>query len=207
MRPGVVSDSGRQSLVYAGMAVATLLLVGVASWWASPARDTTDPPTDTSTQSPQASAPAPAPAQETPKAATQTRRTAPTGTSLEALAQVLGPGVLESELESLQRLTRELSSRDALTQAELERVADAQLKACGVQAPSSPCNTSAQDAVSSLLKAVCTRRAGPAPASSSELAALRYQTDVTGCEQTYSTVLLDRFNDSAKAAIRNIKPG
>jgi hypothetical protein len=30
---------------------------------------------------------------------------------------------------------------------------------------------------------------------------------VTGCEQTYSTVLLDRFNDSAKAAIRNIKPG
>jgi hypothetical protein len=207
MHAAGVGDGSRRVLILGGVAAAVLVLGVAVIWLATRPRIGAAPPTDTSTEVVPANTPAPAPAQGRPQAATQTRRMAPAGTSLEALAQVLGPGVLESELESLQRLTRELSTRTELTKAELERVADAQLKACSGEAPSSPCNTSAQDAVSSLLNAVCTRKIGPAPASASEIAALRYQTEVTGCEQTYSTTLLDRFNDSAKAAIRNIKPG
>jgi hypothetical protein len=206
--------NGQRTMLFAGVAAAIVVFVGVAIWMSSRPDGAPNAPADaavdTSASTPPGETPAPNDATAAPPAAadgaaSKAVRMAESGTSVEALSKVLGPGVLDSGLESLQRLTRELSTRDTLTTADLERVADAQLKSCAGEAPSSPCNQSAQSAVSSLLSTVCTRSVGPKPAS--QAAALLHETKMVGCEQNYSTTLLNRFDEATKAAIRHIKPG
>jgi hypothetical protein len=201
---GAAANGGQRPLVWmagAGVAAMVLLISFLAT------RDGDTPPIQSASTESGAQTPDPAatsqPAPEPQGTASNAVRAAEAGTSLEALDRVLGTQTAGAGLQSLRQLTRGLTARTALSEAELRQLADAQMAACEGVADAQ-CKENASEQVTLLLNMVCRRQLGRSPAGDA-LATLKYDTAVSGCEQTYSSTLLDQFNSKALDAIRSIR--
>jgi hypothetical protein len=200
-------DDGRRRVMLlggAGVTAAIILVALLAMWGGGTSSTPTDPPESTvsaPTDAPPAAStttPEPAPAEG---AASRAVRQAETGASLEALDGVLGTQTAGAGLQALRQIVRELTGRSGLSEAELRKVADAQMAACEGLGDAR-CKNDASEQVTLLLSMVCRRQSGRAPSAADAMATLKYDTAVGACEQTYSSTVLDHFNSKALDAIR-----
>jgi hypothetical protein len=203
-RSAETAGGQRRLLWTAGAGVAAVVMVAAFLWTRSgetPATQSAS--TESASDTPAVAATSqPSPAPE--GTASNAVRRAEAGTSLEALDRVLGTQTAAAGLQSLRQLTRGLTARTTLSDAELRQLADAQMAACEGVADAQ-CKENASEQVTLLLNMVCRRQLGRPPSGGDAMATAKYDTAVSGCEQTYSSTLLDQFNSKALDAIRSIR--
>lgn len=189
---------GQRTALFAGVAAAIVVFVGVAIWMSSRPDGAADNTTSTS--------PPPAANPTTPPANANTGSSAISGL-FNSTPSLKLPSSADGEpgLKVLLGVARRLASADTLTPADLEQLAEAQSLACRGQEPTSACAETASGHVESTIKTVCGKKLGTRP--SDELGALRYDGQIAGCQQEYMTVLLDRMHREAQEAIKKIKAG
>ena len=220
--PATSAGSGQRTMLFAGVAAAIVVFVGVAIWMSSRPDGTSATPTDTvvdtSASTPPSETPAETPAPDNttaaPPAENPTGPAANSNTGSSAISGLFNstpslklPSSADGEpgLKVLLGVTRQFANADRLTTANLEQLAEAQSLACRGQAPTSACAETASAQVEYTIKTVCGKKLGTRP--SDELGALRYDSQITGCLQDYMTVMLNRMNREAQEAIGRIKAG
>jgi hypothetical protein len=199
------TEGGQRRLLWmAGAGVAAVVMIAAFLWTRSGDTPATQPAsTESASDTPPPAATSQPPPAPEGTASTAVRR-AEAGSSFEALDRVLGTQTADAGLQSLRQLTRGLTARTALSDAELRQLADAQMAACEGVADAQ-CKENASEQVTLLLNMVCRRQSGRPPSGGDAMATLKYDTMVSGCEQTYSSTLLDQFNRKALDAIRSIR--
>jgi hypothetical protein len=199
------TEGGQRRLLWmAGAGVAAVLMVTAFLWTRSGETPATpSAPTESASDTPAPDATSQALPAPEGTASTAVRR-AEAGTSFEAVDRVLGTQTAGPGLQSLRQMTRGLTARTALSEAELRQLADAQMAACEGVADAQ-CKEDASEQVMLLLNMVCRRQSGRPPSGNDTMATLKYDTAVSSCEQTYSSTLLDQFNSKALDAIRSIR--
>ena len=218
--PAPSAAGGQRTMLFAGVAAAIVVFVGVAIWMSSrpdgAPDSSTDTVVDTGASATPAETPAPDIAAAPPPAANPT---APAANSTAGSGAISGlfnstpplklPSSADGEpgLKVLLGVTRRFANAETLTAADLEQLAEAQSLACRGQAPTSACAETASGHVDSTIKTVCTRKLGLGPRPADELGALKYDIQVNGCLQDYMKVVLDRMHREAKEAIGRIKAG
>ena len=216
--PEPAPASGQRTLLFAGVAAAIVVFVGVAIWMSSRPDGAPGTPTDTAVDTSASATPVETPAPDDTAAAPPTASpTAPAANSNGGSSAIGGlfnsttplklPSSADGEpgLKVLLGVARRLASADTLTPADLEQLAEAQSLACRGQAPTSACADTASAQVEYTIKTVCGKKLGTRP--SDELGALRYDGQIAGCQQDYMNVLLDRMHREAQEAIKKIKAG
>ena len=216
--PAPTAASGQRTMLFAGVAAAIVVFVGVAIWMSSRPDGSPDTPTDAVVDPSASTTPAEAPAPDNtatpPPAANPTAPAANSNTGSSAISGLFNstpplklPSSADGEpgLKALLGVTRRYANAETLTAADLEQLAEAQSLACRGQSPTSPCAETASGHVESTIKTVCGRKLGARPAN--ELGALKYDTQISGCLQDYMTVVIDRMNREVQEAIGRIKAG
>ena len=98
----------------------------------------------------------------------------------------------DSDLPALLSLTRELGDRTSLSASDIERLGEAQFKACPFSVDPTQCSKQADASIASLLESVCRRQASP---------------DVSGCKSDYELAIVRRQTEKAGEMLKRIKPG
>ena len=217
--PAASAASGQRTMLFAGVAAAIVVFVGVAIWMSSRPDGSLDTSTDAGVDTSASAAPAETPAPDNtaapPPAASPAAPAANPNTGSSAISGLINGGTLtlpsaadgEPGLKGLLGVTRRLAAADTLTAADLEELADAESRACRGQSPTSPCVETASGHVQSTIRTVCSRKLSLGQRPADELGALKYDRQINNCFQEYTTIMVDRMHRGAQEAIRNIKPG
>ena len=203
--PATSAASGQRTMLFASVAAAIVVLVGMAIWMSSRPDGALDTPTDavvdtsataTPAETPapdNTTAPPPAPVEGTASRAVRMAEAGQPGGSGSILAPFKRANIPDdSDLPALLALARELSDRPLLSAADLERLGDAQFKACPFSVDPTPCSKQADASIASLLESVCKRQASP---------------DVSSCKSDYEFAILRRQSEKASEMLKRIKPG
>ena len=203
--PATSAFSGQRTMLIAGVAAAIVAFVGVAIWMSSRPDGAPDAPTDTVVDTTASTTPAETPAPDNTAAAppAPAEGTASRAVRMAEAGQPGGVGSMlaplrrtttpdDSDLPALLALARELSDRASLSAADLERLGDAEFKACPFSVDPTPCSKQADASVASLLESVCKRQTSP---------------DVSSCKSDYEFAILRRQSEKASEMLKRIKPG
>jgi len=211
--PASSTAGGQRAMLFAGVAAAIVVFVGVAIWMSSRPDASPETPADTVVDTSASTPPAETPA---PDNTTTPPPTANSNTGSRAISGLVTstpslnlPSSADGEpgLKALLGVTRRFAGADTLTTADLEQLAEAESLACRGQAPTSECAETASAQVQSTVKTVCVRKLGLGARPADELGAIKYDIQINSCLGDYTKIVLDRMDREAKEAIRKIKAG